>query len=194
MAIRAFIGLGNPGPEYSNTRHNLGFMILDELARKFGEEIGARRFSGVVGDIRIGEEKVSLLKPPTLMNRSGDSVSQFLRYFKIRPENSLVIHDDLDLPVGRLKLVRKGGAGGHKGVKSIIEVLGTENFARLKVGIGRPRFGENIEKFVLSPFYPDEREVIEKVIDVAVDGLVMTIEKGLDRAMNVINSYKLVEV
>ncbi len=193
MPTKTFIGLGNPGPGYSDTRHNIGFMVVDRLAAMLELEINRHGFSGLWNVVRIGEDKVFLLKPQTYMNRSGESVRKFLNYYKIPHTDIVVIHDDLDLVLGRIKLVKKGGSGGHRGVKSIIEALGTENFPRMKIGIGRPRYNEDIEKFVLTSFYPDERNAVAKVIDVAADGLLMVVKKGLDRAMNVINSFRLPE-
>ncbi len=190
MPIDAFVGLGNPGLEYIDTRHNVGFRVIDRVCAMFGGDVKRSKFSGLWGEVRIGKDRIYVLKPQTYMNRSGESVRKFVGYFKIPPANIVVVHDDLDLPLGRIKLVRKGGAGGHKGVRSIIEALGTEHFPRMKIGIGRPRHGENVEKFVLGPFYPDEREAVEEMIEIAAEGLVMVVEKGLDHAMNVINARK----
>jgi len=193
MPVKAFIGLGNPGSKYANTRHNIGFMVLDKLVGKLGGDISRSKFSGLWGQVTIGDRRIYFLKPQTYMNLSGESVGQFLAYFKIKPSEILIIHDDLDLPLGRIKLVRKGGSGGHKGIRSVIAILGTENFCRMKIGIGRPRYGEDVEKFVLSPFYSDEKETLEKIVEIAVHGLIMVAEKGIDRAMNVLNAIKMDE-
>lgn len=190
-SIKVIVGLGNPGPRYANTRHNVGFMVVDKLAERFRIGITRSRFSGLWGDVNIGDDRVYLLKPQTYMNRSGQSVGGFIKYFKIPTTSMLVIHDDLDLPLGRIKLVRKGGAGGHRGVKSIMEVLGTNEFNRMKIGIGRPRYNEDIEGYVLSPFYADERKTLSKVLDTAVEGIVLVVREGLERAMNVVNAFKL---
>ena len=194
MPVEAFVGLGNPGIEYIDTRHNVGFCVIDRVCAMFGGDVKRSKFSGLWGEVRIGEDRIYVLKPQTYMNKSGESVRKFLDYFKISPSNVVVVHDDLDLPLGRIKLVRKGGAGGHKGVRSVIDALGTEHFPRMKIGIGRPRYGENVERFVLSPFYPEEREVVKEIIDTAAEGLIMVVEKGLDHAMNVINARKLVDI
>ncbi len=190
-SIKVIVGLGNPGPRYANTRHNVGFMVVDKLAERFRIGITRSRFSGLWGDVNIGDDRVYLLKPQTYMNRSGQSVGGFIKYFKIPTTSMLVIHDDLDLPLGRIKLVRRGGAGGHRGVKSIMEVLGTNEFNRMKIGIGRPRYNEDIEGYVLSPFYADERKTLSKVLDTAVEGIVLVVREGLERAMNVVNAFKL---
>ncbi|HDM76920.1 MAG TPA: aminoacyl-tRNA hydrolase, partial [Deltaproteobacteria bacterium] len=167
--------------------------VLDKLVGKLGGDISRSKFSGLWGQVIIGDARIYLLKPQTYMNLSGESVGRFLDYFKIKPSEMLIIHDDLDLPLGRIKLARKGGSGGHKGIKSIIAILGTENFCRMKIGIGRPRYGEDVEKFVLSPFYSDEEQALEKILEIAVDGLIMIAEKGIDKAMNVLNAIKMDE-
>ncbi len=181
------VGLGNPGATYEGTRHNVGFRIVDALARRWTIGFQSRRFPAQWGEGRHDSTKVILVKPQTYMNRSGDAVGPMVRYFQVPRERILVVHDDLDVPFGRIKLVRKGGAGGHRGVASLIEVLGGNDFPRLKVGIGRPRHGESVEAYVLQSFYPDQEEAVERMIHRAVQAAAAVVEEGLDAAMNRFN-------
>jgi len=176
-------GLGNPGPKYQRTRHNAGFMVLERLLGEVAPA-GRRRFEAVVNRIRIGEDEVVLVRPQTFMNHSGRSVGQAVRYYRVPLDRLLVVHDDLDVPFGRLKLVRGGGAGGHKGVASTIAALGTGEFSRLRIGIDRPRFEESVERYVLSPFYEDQWAVAERMIDLAADGVRSWIQEGPEATMN----------
>jgi PTH1 family peptidyl-tRNA hydrolase len=137
------VGLGNPGSKYEKTRHNAGYLALDYFADKTGGKFDSEKMQGIFGSIRLSDRKVYLVKPQTYMNRSGECVAQFSRYFDIAPENILVVHDDLDLNPGRIKIVSGGGAGGHNGIRSTIKHLGTDRFARLKIGIGRPEVMTN---------------------------------------------------
>ncbi|GAW85073.1 peptidyl-tRNA hydrolase, PTH1 family [Bathymodiolus platifrons methanotrophic gill symbiont] len=151
--IKLLVGLGNPGQRYQKTRHNAGFLLLDELAREkavtFSKEV---RFFGDLAEVNLSVGKLYLLKPATFMNRSGQSVSSFMKYYKINPEEVLVVHDELDFEVGTLKLKSGGGHGGHNGLRDIIASLGVKDFKRLRVGIGRPKPGMQVADYVLSDF------------------------------------------
>lgn len=192
MPCRAIIGLGNPGTRYAMTRHNMGFITLDAMASR--EAIG---FSGTrivqadtaVFQIDIGGAKtdIRLLKPMTYMNRSGEAVASFLHYYRIDPREILVIHDDLDQPLGNMKFVKKGGAGGHNGIRSIIQYLGVDDFPRLKLGIGRPMPTISVEQYVLMPFEPHELPVCQRVIATALEAVFLFLTKGIDAAMNQFN-------
>ena len=184
------VGLGNPGIEYRETRHNIGCRVVEEWALNLGIALEKDMYSRYAM-IQFDDKKVILQCPLTFMNLSGNAVKAYVDYYDIHNENIMVVHDDLDLPVGRLKIVRNGGSGGHKGILSIIESLSTKDFARLKIGIGRPRYGERIEDFVLSPFYEDHMEIIEKVIPIAIEGCELFISYGIDHAMNKINAQNL---
>ncbi len=151
------VGLGNPGPEYKDTRHNIGFKVLDLLSRELGVRLENRRFQSRNTRTRLEGKDIIFFCPMTYMNLSGNAVRLCADYYKIDREHILVVHDDLDLPVGRIKVARQGGAGGHKGVKSIIDHLGGRGFPRIRIGIGRPRYNESTEDFVLSPFYKDHK-------------------------------------
>jgi len=185
--ISAVVGLGNPGKEYEATRHNLGFQVIELLAQYFNSVLQERKFRAMWGGLEIGKRKVYLIKPLAFMNRSGEPVGEFLRYFGIPANRMLVIHDDLDLATGRLKIVRQGGAGGHRGIQSIIQQLHSEEFPRLKLGIGRPARGEGVEGYVLGKPYPEDLPILIQMIDRAVRAVEAVLLSGLDNAMNKFN-------
>ncbi len=185
------VGLGNPGPNYEETRHNIGARILESWGGKLGVHWSSRLFQSRSGRARYEDQDLLLICPETFMNRSGLAVKACVDYFKIDPHRILLVHDDLDLPLGRLKVVKEGGAGGHKGVVSVMAHLGDSTFPRIKVGIGRPRYGEAVEAYVLSPFYADEGGVVEEVAHLAVKGCELFVSKGVAFAMNQINSQDL---
>src|SRR5437667_154146 len=167
-------GLGNPGREYERTRHNVGWMVADELARRHGGSFRSK-FSGKVAEVRLGERRLALLKPETYMNESGRSVGAAVRFYKVPPERTLVVHDDADLEEGRLQARLGGGLAGHNGLRSIAQHLGTNDFLRLRIGVGRPERGDRrpVADYVLSPFDPsfDVEELVARTAD-AVEVLV----------------------
>lgn len=174
-------GLGNPGPRHERDRHNAGWMVVDELAARHGGTFRSK-FSGRITETRIGGARVALLKPETYMNESGRSISAAARYFKVVPESVLVVHDDVDLEVGRLQARLGGGLAGHNGLRSIAQAMGTKEFLRLRIGVGRPGRGDprDVAGYVLSPFEPheDARSIVARSADaveaVLVDGLELT--------------------
>lgn len=181
-------GLGNPGPRYAETRHNLGFWVVDRIAR---EEGLAWKQDGRAFVARWNGGW--LMKPATFMNASGEAVAPFMRYYKIEPERLLVVHDDMDLPLGRLRLRRGGSAGGQKGVRSIIEQLGTDRFDRLRLGIGRPPEGWDSASWVLSKFPPEELPLAEKVAKTAAAAVRVWRAEGLQAAQQQFNGMDLRE-
>jgi PTH1 family peptidyl-tRNA hydrolase len=185
------VGLGNPGQKYKDTRHNTGFKVIDLWGQGLGVRLTNRRFQSRNTLTRIQDKKVILFCPLTFMNLSGQSVRACVDYYDLADKEVLVIHDDIDLPVGRIKVVNNGGAGGHKGVLSIIQHLGSMQFSRIKVGIGRPRFGESTEDYVLAPFYNDEKEIMERVIRMAVQACELVVSEGVEQAMSQINCQNL---
>ncbi|MFZ5817512.1 MAG: aminoacyl-tRNA hydrolase [Bacillota bacterium] len=187
---KLIVGLGNPGAKYANTRHNVGWMVLDALARKHGVAMDQARFQGVTGELRWGPtaEKVILLKPMTYMNLSGHSVVPTAHFYKVEPKEILTIYDELDLEVGRLRLREKGSAGGHNGMKSIIQQLGTQEFPRLRIGIGRPAPGWEVPDWVLSPFQGDDAATIAATIPRAVEAVETFLTDGILKAMNLYNA------
>jgi len=181
------VGLGNPGRKYARNRHNVGFMIIDRLAQQHNLNFARQKGKAKIAQGNIGGRRVTLAKPLTYMNLSGESVSKLARFFKIPPERLLVIRDDLDLPLAHLRLRPGGGSGGHKGMKSIIEQLGTQSFPRLRIGIGRPLHGDPVD-FVLQDFSAEEWIDIDRSIDRAVEAIEHWLAHGIDAAMNVFNS------
>lgn len=184
-STRLIVGLGNPGSKYANTRHNAGFFVIDELARRLGAPESRKRFRGEVSEVRFGDGKLVLIEPQTYMNDSGVTVREAVQWYKPSLENVLVVVDDLDLPFGQLRLRARGGPGGHNGLKSIIQHLGTTDFARLRIGIGRGRSATI--SHVLSRFAPDEEADLPKVIERAAEVAEMWARRGAIETMNVAN-------
>jgi len=182
------VGLGNPGKQYAETRHNVGFMALDYLADKNNLTFTDSKWKASIAKAVAWDESVILLKPATFMNLSGMAVTQAVHYYKIQTDNIIIIHDDLDMDFGRVKIVSGGGDGGHKGIRSIIEHLGTKNFSRIKIGIGRPPGPVLPEKYVLGKFDSDEKEIVEQKMSVLHEGIRIFLQQGIAAAMTVINS------
>jgi PTH1 family peptidyl-tRNA hydrolase len=180
-------GLGNPGREYEFHRHNVGWMVVDELARRHGQPNFRGKFSGRIAETRVAEHRVALLKPETYMNESGRSIAAAVRYFKVAPEHLLVVHDDVDLDVGRLQARLGGGLAGHNGLRSIAQALGNQEFLRLRVGVGRPGRGDRraVSDYVLSPFEPDEEA--EAMVSRAADAVEHVLADGLEPAQQQFN-------
>lgn len=180
------VGLGNPGAEYSQTRHNLGFRVVDRLAKRF--KFNFKKINQVeVSQANIDTKLVALAKPLTFMNLSGKAVSSLLNYFDLTPQQLLVIHDDLDLPLATLRFKTKGGAGGHLGLLSIIDSCSTDQFNRLRIGVGRPPGRKDPAKFVLENFTAKEEEQIAVAIEQATDAVIDFLQKGEAYAMNKYN-------
>jgi PTH1 family peptidyl-tRNA hydrolase len=178
------IGLGNPGKEYRLTRHNVGFLVVDRVAREQGIQFNKRRGGARIGEGRVGREKVILAKPLTYMNKSGVAVKKLVKALGIPLDHLVVVHDDLDLACGRMKIKETGGHGGHKGVQSIIEQLGSTDFLRVKVGIGKPESPEQGADYVLSRFSRDESSLVKKSVEQAAEAIEAIIASGKDQAMN----------
>lgn len=182
--MKCVVGLGNPGAQYAATRHNVGFLVVEAVAA--AQRIPLRALSGqvVAGRGALAGEDLWIVEPQGFMNRSGAAVQWLLGETRSTPDSLLVVHDDLDLPLGQLRFKRKGGHGGHNGVRSIIETLGTDEFLRLKVGIGRPTAGSDTVDYVLEPFSRDEQPVVAGVIDRARDAVTAALTDGVGAAMN----------
>lgn len=183
------VGLGNPGQRYADTRHNIGWRVLDEFARKHQLSIDRRGYEGVYGELTWAPtgEKVLLLKPLTYVNLSGRSVAAVIRYYKLEPPDVFVIYDDMDLTAGRLRLREKGSSGGHNGIKSVIEHLQSQEFPRMKIGVGRPAPGWEVPDWVLSRFGPDELPVVTQAVDRAVNAVEEYLTAGIVKAMTQFN-------
>jgi PTH1 family peptidyl-tRNA hydrolase len=183
-------GLGNPGKDYETTRHNAGFMTIDRLADQLGCEVTTRKFQGLTGSGFIGGEKVILLKPQTFMNASGESIRAAADFYKLEPDHILVIYDDISLDVGSIRVRVKGSAGGHNGMKSIIAHLGTENFPRIRVGIGEKPERMDLADYVLGHFSKEEMENLQKATHMAAEAAEILITQDAQTAMNRFNKVK----
>lgn len=186
--MKLIVGLGNPGREYELTRHNIGFMAIDELAKRWNISLNEQKFKGVFGAGFVNGEKVILLKPLTYMNLSGESIRPLMDYYKIDVEDFVVLYDDLDIPVGKLRLRMKGSAGGHNGVKSTISHLGTQEFQRIRMGIDRPKNGMKVVDYVLGRFTSEEIPDVVHSIEKAADACEEWLNKPFLQIMNTFNS------
>jgi peptidyl-tRNA hydrolase, PTH1 family len=179
-------GLGNPGREYERTRHNIGWMVADELARRTDASFRSK-FSGQLAEGRLGEQRIALLKPETYMNESGRSIAAAARFFKVPPSSLLVVHDDVDLAEGRLQARSGGGLAGHNGLRSIAQALGTQDFLRLRIGVGRPERGDRrpVSDYVLSPFDPESD--VNGLVARAADAVELLAGEGLEQTQSRFN-------
>ncbi len=185
------VGLGNPGKQYEHTRHNVGFDVMDALADKYNISISEKKHKALLGKGMIEGQKVVLAKPQTFMNLSGESVAELLGYYKIDPENELlVIFDDISLAPGGIRIRKKGSAGGHNGIKNIIAQTGTQNFMRIKVGVGEKPKGWDLAEHVLGHFDAPDREKVEEAITDALRAAEMILQGEIDQAMNDFNGKK----
>jgi len=180
-------GLGNPGREYERTRHNIGFFAIDALASAWKVDLSRMRYQSMTGQGRFDDRKVILVKPLTFMNRSGNAVRSFVQFYKITPDQMLVIHDDMDLPFGSLRMRSSGGSAGQKGMESIISCIGTNAFARLRLGIGRPPGRMEAMDYVLQKFSTKDAEDLDFVMHAVVDAVETLIKDGIDQAMTQYN-------
>jgi PTH1 family peptidyl-tRNA hydrolase len=185
--MKVLVGLGNPGPRYRYTRHNVGFMALDRIAERTGFEFAREKFDGLVAEGVWQGEKVLMLKPKTFMNLSGNAVAKATRNAMEELTSLLVISDEVQLPLGKLRMRAGGSAGGHNGLKSIVEALGTQEFPRLRMGVGESASAAPLRDHVLSTFRPDERETLEDMIERAAKAALMFVSDGLDKAMTAYN-------
>lgn len=182
--MKILVGLGNPDSEYEATRHNFGFAVIDSFQKHVGGEFQNSKFKAAILDVRDQQTKVLLVKPTTFMNLSGEAVGRILSFYKKGPMDLMVVHDDLDLPLGRIKFSASGSSGGHKGVQSIIEELNTDEFPRLRLGIDHPPPGKDGANYVLETFSKQEKPMVTQVIDQAVQALQDGVRHGLPWAMN----------
>ena len=189
--MKMFAGLGNPGAEYAATRHNVGFMLADALAARWNASGWRTKQDALVSEARLGAEKILLVKPLTYMNESGRAVGPLLSWYKLAPEDLIVAHDDMDLPVGTIRLRKKGSAGGHNGMKSILYHVQDENFPRVRIGVGHPVHGrEQVIRHVLSPFSGEDAQKIREAIEYLLPAVECIIAEGIDLAMNKYNPKK----
>jgi PTH1 family peptidyl-tRNA hydrolase len=185
------VGLGNPGNKYEDTRHNAGFLVADKIAQDFNISLNKTKFDTVFGRGFIEEADVLLVKPMAFMNRSGPPLQNMAHYFRIPGKDMLIIHDDIDLAFGRLKIKEKGGHGGHNGIRSIMDAFGGGDFARLRIGVGRSEAGESVTNHVLGRFSDDKAEMVARVIAIARDAVVTILGEGMKVGMNEFNRKDL---
>ena len=182
------VGLGNPDKKYENTRHNCGWMAIDHLADKLGCKVNKIKFKSFVGECRINNKRALLMKPTTYMNNSGQAVVEAMKFYKLSPENVIVIFDDISLDVGKMRIRQKGSDGGQKGMRSIIYLSGKDTFPRIKIGIGaKPNPDWDLADWVLSRFSKDEGKLLEEMFDNAADAIALMVDGKIDRAMNLYN-------
>lgn len=188
--MRIVVGLGNPGSRYDKTRHNAGFWVIDALADRFGVTVLQQKWQALVGECRIGSEKIIFCKPQTYMNLSGEAVAEISSFYsEIRVASDLiVIYDDMDFPLGQMKLRESGSAGGHNGLKSLIQHLGTSQFPRIRFGIGRPEPGQTVIDYVLSPPPKDAGAVVHEMVTRAADAVEYACQQSFEAAMNRFNT------
>lgn len=192
--IKLIVGLGNPGRQYEKTRHNAGFLFLDRLASESNSGwVKESRFDGLLAEIRVAGDRVKLLKPDTFMNRSGQAVGKVVRYYKLVPEEILVVHDELDFDVGVVKLKKDGGHAGHNGLRDIIAHLGSKVFYRLRIGIGRPSLGKDVADFVLSDPSKHEWQLMLSAFDLAGSYVEQMVVGDMSAIMNKLNSVKMID-
>jgi len=182
--VRLIAGLGNPGKKYQASRHNLGFMAIDRLADIYQAMVFLPRFHGRIAQVKIAEEEVFLLKPYTSMNSSGISIAQAMNKLKLPPEKLIVIHDDMDLALGKIKIALGAGSAGHKGIASIFWSLHTKDFYRIRLGIGKPAEEEDLVEYVLSDFREEEQEQVDEMLDQACQAVLVLVRDGLEKARN----------
>ena len=189
--LRLVVGLGNPGNAYADTRHNTGFRVADQIAQDFNISLNKTKFDTIFGRGFIKDVDVLLAKPMAFMNRSGPPLQKLAHYFRIPGEDMLIIHDDIDLAFGRLKIKEKGGHGGHNGISSVMDAFGGGDFSRLRIGVGRSEAGENVTDHVLGRFSADKAEMVARVITVARDAVVTVLCEGTKFGMNAFNRKDL---
>lgn len=190
--MKIIAGLGNPGREYVKTKHNVGFMLADALADKLGVSEWRSDFEALVATVNVAGEKILLVKPMTYMNESGRAIASVINYYKLKPTDLIVVHDDMDIPVGKIRIRKKGSTGGHNGIKSLLQYLRDENFFRIRIGVGRPLAGCTVVNHVLSPFAETDSYKIRDTIDEVVSATICILEQGIDLAMNRYNKGKKV--
>ncbi|SYX87019.1 aminoacyl-tRNA hydrolase [Paenibacillus alvei] len=181
--MKWIVGLGNPGTEYAATRHNIGFMAIDSLADRFGIQVRESKCKALVGEGRVGTEKVVLIKPMTYMNLSGEAVRAYMDYYKADIEDFIVLYDDMDTELGKIRLRYQGSAGGHNGIKSLIQHLGTQSFNRVRMGISRPEPGRSIVDYVLSTFPKAGMEDLKQTVERTCDAVEFSLKHSFEQTM-----------
>lgn len=188
--MKVIAGLGNPGREYAQTKHNVGFLMVDALAAHLGVTEWREKYDALIARARIGSEAVLLVKPQTYMNESGRAIAPLMNFYKLAADDLIVAHDDMDIPAGSIRIRKKGSSGGHNGIKSILAHLGDEHFARIRIGIGRPLPGWTVVNHVLAPFPPEDAAKVSEAIRYLVPAIECIVTEDVDKAMNRYNPKK----
>lgn len=188
--MKVIAGLGNPGREYAQTKHNVGFLMVDALAAHLGVTEWREKYDALIARARIGSEAVLLVKPQTYMNESGRAIAPLMNFYKLATDDLIVAHDDMDIPAGSIRIRKKGSSGGHNGIKSILAHLGDEHFARIRIGIGRPLPGWTVVNHVLAPFPPEDAAKVSEAIRYLVPAIECIVTEDVDKAMNRYNPKK----
>lgn len=181
------VGLGNPEEDYSRTRHNMGFNVINEIAKEYNVSLNKKKFDAIYGEVLLSSEKVIFVKPQTYMNLSGTSVKQFVDFYKVSMENLIIIYDDMDIEKGSIKIRKKGGPGNHNGMKSVEKEISSDTFPRIRVGIGTPEFKNDIINYVLGHIPEEEYKILQNGIKEAANATIDIIKNGIDHAMNKYN-------
>jgi peptidyl-tRNA hydrolase, PTH1 family len=191
--VHLVLGLGNPGRRYERTRHNAGFLVVDRLAARQGVAVERAQLGATVESVRLGDHPVVLAKPQSFMNLSGQPAASLRGWYKVENDHLVVVHDEVDLPFGDVRVKKGGGSGGHNGLKDLVEKLGTSEFVRVRVGVGRPPQGWDTADWVLAAFSPAEEEALPEIVDRAADAVVLVVERGVSHAMGEINRRRPAE-
>lgn len=181
------IGLGNPESDYAETRHNMGFNVINQLAKEYGIQINRKKFNSEYENAIIEGEKVVLIKPQTFMNASGEAVIEFVNFYKVDLNKVIIIYDDIDIEPGKIRIRKNGSAGSHNGMKSIVHFLNSIDFPRIRVGIGKPKENENIIEYVIGAIPDEEKKSLEDGVNIAKDAIIELLKNGIDSAMNKFN-------
>lgn len=185
--MKIIVGLGNPGKEYEETRHNLGFMAIDKIAKKLGVEINKNKFNGLIGELNYDNEKVLLVKPQTFMNLSGNCVEQILDFYKLEAEDLIVIYDDIDIEFGKIRIRPSGSPGTHNGMRNITNMIQSQDFCRIRIGTGKPRENQELFNFVLSKFNREELKIVDEVTSKVAEAIIEILTCDVTKAMNSFN-------
>lgn len=178
---------GNPGIEYEKTKHNVGFRVIDKIAENSKIRMSKNKFDAIIGEGIIGTEKIILVKPQTYMNLSGNSVKQIMNFYKLVDENLIVIYDDIDIELGKIRIRKNGGPGTHNGMRNIVQMIGSENFPRIRVGTDKPKFKIDLAEYVLMPFTNEEEKLVQEAISMAANAAIKIVDEDVQTAMNEFN-------
>lgn len=181
------VGLGNPEADYANTRHNMGFNVINKLAKEYDIEVAKKKFKSEYETAVIEGQKVVLVKPQTFMNSSGEAVIEFVKFYKIEIENVIIIYDDIDIEPGKIRIRKSGSPGSHNGMKSIVHFLNNEQFPRIRVGIGRPKYSSDMIEYVIGAIPEEEKKLLEDGVEKAKDAIIELLKNGIDKSMNKYN-------